>query len=159
MKRSRTTKRELKFLSELVAFDYSPIDRMSIKHFLGKEWGGHAWTLLRYLEKKGWVKLNKIGKWHITKVYLTNNHRFFNGIEKKYTCLSEILFKQRSPNRWDGTNILYKKECDECPAYRKIDDEERCYAGVAWKRLCKPNKLISCQSYKTLEDKLPDKAS
>lgn len=47
-------------------------------------------------------------------------------------------------SRWDGDYKYFTKDCKECPYYRIINGEDRCYWGIAWKRLVKREKLRKC---------------
>ena len=78
----------------------------------------------------------------------------------------------KSFSRWNGTYKNFTKNCDGCEYYRRVDvviyvdkqttlpdfeepekidtgdkeiTEDRCYWGVAWKRLVEPEKLRKCQ--------------
>jgi hypothetical protein len=54
-------------------------------------------------------------------------------------------FKRKFPSRWDGSYKQFTKNCEGCPAYKKIDDDEICLNGWAWKRLMRVDNPRKCQ--------------
>jgi hypothetical protein len=46
---------------------------------------------------------------------------------------------------WDGSAKSFTKLCSECDVHREIDNESRCYWGVAYKVLDKTKILSYCQ--------------
>ena len=44
-------------------------------------------------------------------------------------------------SRWDGNYKFLTKDCEECQHHKKAGGEDRCYAGIAWKRLVRVEKL------------------
>ena len=54
-------------------------------------------------------------------------------------------------NRWEGTIKDLTKDCRQgCQYYTVISKEERCYWGIAWKRLKGGRSLKKC-AYKDVE--------
>ncbi len=52
---------------------------------------------------------------------------------------------QRPWMRWESSYKNYTKNCLQCEWYRKIDDQELCGWGVAFKYLVKSEKLRTCE--------------
>ncbi len=52
---------------------------------------------------------------------------------------------KRHWSRWDGGRKNYTKDCDACEFYRKIEGEELCGWGVAFKYLVLPEKMRKCE--------------
>lgn len=60
--------------------------------------------------------------------------------------LAEII-AQGYRNKHDGKYIQAKQECLECKWYAVIENQPRCYWGVAWKNLVPVEKQRKCEFY------------
>ncbi len=60
--------------------------------------------------------------------------------------LPDITELGRRYDRWNGKIKFRTRNCDGCEWYRLMPDE-RCYWGVAWKRLMDNNQQRKCQYY------------
>lgn len=52
-----------------------------------------------------------------------------------------------SHGRWNGKYKLFTKNCGGCKYHKKVSDEDRCYWGIAWKRLAARYNPKKCQFY------------
>jgi hypothetical protein len=49
-------------------------------------------------------------------------------------------------SEWDGRSKSFTEQCGRCEFYRNINDEDRCYWGIAYKVLDRTKTLSYCQS-------------
>ncbi len=60
--------------------------------------------------------------------------------------IDDIFYE--SHGRWDGKYKFFTKNCGSCRFYSsRADNEDRCYWGVAWKRLVVRESPKKCQYY------------
>ena len=48
-------------------------------------------------------------------------------------------------SRWDGSVKSFTELCSGCEFYRRINSEDRCYWGIAYKVMDRTKKLSYCQ--------------
>ncbi|MBI4017958.1 MAG: hypothetical protein HY366_03365 [Candidatus Aenigmarchaeota archaeon] len=59
--------------------------------------------------------------------------------------MGRIEIPRRPDHRWDGSSVLLKKECSDCPWYRNIAERDLCGVGVDFKYISDAERPRRCE--------------